>query len=935
MTTKSSGEQLSRSSIYRRYKEATRAFCNDLAKLVPFTLVSVSDLAKAADYILNANNSNSSTSTSSNTSSNTKLKQHVKQSLLTPLDESIRLRQAVGATYSLEEQDDGHAYVIQVLQYCRSVLHVIVRTNVPSKQHRRQGYQNMENENPHQPSSIANGVGFELLNIDSDDDSDDDGDDDDATPREEDKHTLKRPPEASKQYSIESDLIEGSLVFRANLFFLNAENLFSIVAEAYGTLQKDLELLESSGKPFAQVNHETVVHILKATATVNLAIKHVRCLEKSFVAGNAPFHSIYHVFGVLVFPDMIKEMESILGPLYVVQFPFHAVNLTAHSIRLGLLGGEAYFESMDSIVEQMVPRKVYKKFGVTEHRLTKLKEVCWTICVSVDLEGSIDPSKLGGDPGRNNVFDVRFVNPVDGTEVRTVGFIDREWLDKYGLLGGRSGILYTFAQIEKAACNFPSEAAYNAARASGDNISLDSTRRVVDTLLRPRLLWQLLRLDHFGLLKLLPCGNKGGTLCTTLFRDFIGFRTKQERGSEFALVFGCHALAYGASVLSVGNHTKRIAVLSKLTLDKFEMRLHELQNTSYVSHLERMKPGLMKALKSLHYVTSLPPEYRGWKQAFWNPLFAGSTLLTLVFHSNMGNGYGTCDLLMQTRFTLHLYNALRQRNMIQAIDVLDKVESALGTNEAVWPTGKPPTGGFLKSFLSANGSSSRLADIYVDFLGIDQVAKKHHLKKLMARSERWLDNRGKHLGATQQNALIRVLHLIDLRSKGGLSKGSSAVRMDTAFRASASYNYAATMQFTSDQTSKPQPSETDEVGAVCSQQSTLVRDAIDSEHEMLSIDWLATGHLLDNFVQEIMEALHLPQLVAEIQPVLISHKYKIILGHDTVYLRNIAGLFLSDMVFRELEFEKATESCVNSQTVATIMKEFFSSQGTMKDIVLF
>ena len=211
---------MTRGNAYHRYKKTTRAFRDCLAKLIPkkMRLVSVSDLATAAEYVLNA----------SKKSSSSKKSFRIQQNLLDNLKETIKLREAVGATYA-DDSDDGHQHIIETLKYCHAVL-------CSSRVHLQR----------RATSETGSGPRAEMgrYGILSDDDSD--HEDQEAEEDLDDLPRPNRPSEPLKDYSIENDLCNGSLAFQANLFFLTAETLFETVIDAYETLKQKTTALKES-----------------------------------------------------------------------------------------------------------------------------------------------------------------------------------------------------------------------------------------------------------------------------------------------------------------------------------------------------------------------------------------------------------------------------------------------------------------------------------------------------------------------------------------------------------------------------------------------------------------------------------------------------------------------------------------------------------------
>lgn len=236
----SSDKRLSRGSAYEHHKKTTRAFRDCLAKLIPsnMRLVSVSDLATAVEHVLEL-----SKKTMKKDMAFVKKRLKIHQSLLDNLEETIVMRELVGATYG-DDMDDGHRHMIQVLKYCRIVLEASRAAYVQGKSTGERVKENVHD-------SHNKGGRYQVLG--GHDDSDEEYEDSNGQvfksdvehDNSEDPHSLERPvrPPGSKDYSIENDLVTGSLAFQANFFFLTVENLFTIVADSYEKLKEKMDTL--------------------------------------------------------------------------------------------------------------------------------------------------------------------------------------------------------------------------------------------------------------------------------------------------------------------------------------------------------------------------------------------------------------------------------------------------------------------------------------------------------------------------------------------------------------------------------------------------------------------------------------------------------------------------------------------------------------------
>ena len=116
-------QSLFRIGDYKRYKTTTRFVQQQLAELVPFPVETVSSLQKAADFIHGAVVQNGN---KTRRGKGLSLGKRLHKKLIENLEESIALRQLVGATYGEEQNaDETHKHMILVLKYCHSKLNAI------------------------------------------------------------------------------------------------------------------------------------------------------------------------------------------------------------------------------------------------------------------------------------------------------------------------------------------------------------------------------------------------------------------------------------------------------------------------------------------------------------------------------------------------------------------------------------------------------------------------------------------------------------------------------------------------------------------------------------------------------------------------------------------------------------------------------------------
>jgi hypothetical protein len=91
--------------------------------------------------------------------------------------------------------------------------------------------------------------------------------------------------------------------------------------------------------------------------------------------------------------------------------------------------------------------------------------------------------------------------------------------------------------------------------------------------------------------------------------------------------------------------------------------------------------------------------------AYWNPLIGGEYMLYATYICSIGVGSATVDSLGQLRFTLHLYNALKQQDPSLDVPFLKHLDKVFANTKAIWVGGRPSKGSYCKHFWLAWGSS--------------------------------------------------------------------------------------------------------------------------------------------------------------------------------------------------------------------------------------
>mmetsp|Transcript_18106 Transcript_18106/g.27415 ORF Transcript_18106/g.27415 Transcript_18106/m.27415 type:complete len:936 (+) Transcript_18106:57-2864(+) len=890
---------LSRGSAYDHYKQTTIKVRDSLSTLVPFQLLSVSDLAKAVNYISGAQDDTKIAAVVND-------KPDFFEELINDLNVTISLREKVGATYA-HDYNDGHHYIIEVLKHCREALRTVYSCSATNNQDQKKRVSSQ----------------FQVLLHSFDDDEDEatveDEQQEDASIRRRD---LKMA-ETKKEYSIEDDLIKGSLVFQASMFFLTAENLFSIVVDAYETLHKQLT---SNDKPS---NTESITYVMQAAAVVNNVLKNVSYFEKTFLLESPQFHSIYHIFAVLIFQNEISEMEAILSPDYLAEDPSYCSKFVSQCIRFGFLGAEFYFsEIFDKIFNEYFALDLKGKRKLNPELLKHLKDLSQKICATTEfacLHQSTVDNTVQSYPSHIAFF------KADGTQ-KEIELFPVQWLKNYEFLGGKVGLLCTFSKIESFWTRDQPETTNNQVNAEM------SMQQMLDSLWIQKLFPTLSIMDRDGDLKRLRSSMRMPMYEKTMpflriFEDTCPETTEENfvdcRGFSFASVFSIHSLVYGSFILQ--NESKRIAVLSKLTLAKFQNQLADLfrslsAHTIKVSSKISSRNIIMineTLTVALHQISKYCETSSEEIQASLNPLLSGSFLNAVSYSSSLERGFINWEGRYATRAILHLYNGLRKRKLMDAVDLLDVLDRIFSPLEQeTWQTdGKPEIGNLMRSFFMAvSGEHGSVIDQYINFL---KETKKHKLVNL---------RNAKQLPTEKQIALMRAKYLFRLGSKHRKVR----CKLDLSGPAQASSSHA--LLFSKDN-KENQSNRCDflsslfDLGESCSRETKLLTQKMKDDSELLSLNWFVVGHHIDVFWLRLLEDLDINELVEEYNNMSGGRRQQKV--GNNFYDPCLVNVFLANAVFRELDFVDDDSQLIKSKQVAKLMTEYFTNVATLKTSTFF
>ncbi|KDO18229.1 hypothetical protein SPRG_16332 [Saprolegnia parasitica CBS 223.65] len=144
-------------------------------------------------------------------------------------------------------------------------------------------------------------------------------------------------------------------------------------------------------------------------------------------------------------------------------------------------------------------------------------------------------------------------------------------------------------------------------------------------------------------------------------------------------------------------------------------------------------------------------------RAWLNPWMAGQHVLMTTMTLGLDTGIYLLDDIGQGRLVLHLYNALRCRDRIAHIPVLEMLADLFEQGKSVWAGSRPNApGGFLKAHLIAWGYEAKDAPV-VDARTAHRDSKDRRSKFQKAHAK--MQRKGRTLNVTEPEHLSRAYRL--------------------------------------------------------------------------------------------------------------------------------------------------------------------------------
>jgi hypothetical protein len=664
--------------IYERYKKCTQNFRDWMKQVLPnHKIDTVNDLSKGVDQILDQNIKaldNSSPIVVISPSLET----------MESLTTSIKYREIMTENmYGNQGGDDevGHKYMIETLKYCRDILRLSRRiARVAIKNNNTTSNANV-NE---QETSVKDEIGgcFNALILDDSDEEEEEGDDqfavDEEMIRQRQFPDIAAPVEPATPYNIE-DLIHGDDRFQALAFLRTMDDLMEVVDGHYGVLKTTLREHDTGTAYWLKL-------LMECAAVANMATETVLVMENSLAANHPHLSSFYRVLAVVFFYPSVAEIQQEIRPERLRQKPHLAKIFVGDLI-------ECIFHNMGHERHPALVKRFVKLSGLPFNVVDRFaQEIALTTQIETQLEAERARNWRINDLGKS------------------LGQTPHMWFRRHRRLGGDRSVLNTHIILQKVLDLVQDDTKLQGIPGywgSMFNEGSNPARRIrgdMDELFATDIIPELIELC-----KRAPIRNLPNRMALIPVLDLLSdqLRNGKESPISVSLTFGCHALLTSIMVLQGDGDLARIATYSKRSYNKLFAQLQEESESSEV----RNTPIFYRSVNNYKGVVNFakpvgPPGSRTAEDnAFWNPLLGGEYLLYGTYMCSIGLGSSTVDSLGQLRLTLHLYNALRKRELIQDVPFLGDIDKVFDKTKAIWVGGRPEAGSFAKQFYMAWGMS--------------------------------------------------------------------------------------------------------------------------------------------------------------------------------------------------------------------------------------
>jgi hypothetical protein len=919
-------------SLYSRYKAATQSFRDGLEDLLPpsVRLISISDLGSATELLLEESKNASSSVDEAKREKMTV--PYVRGELLANLNESIKLREAVAGDFQ-DDADDGHAYMIGMLHYCRYVLRSCRKKQLATFA----ALKRSSSKTAATTDDDGLGVGqFDALGVDGEDSEPDDEEEElNAAP-------IVRPTApVDREYLIQRDLIDGSYQWQARSYIFQVKTLFDMVDQNFKRLKDDIRQIKQD---FADdrkgADTAMVLSTMRAAAASNMAIQEIRYLEGTLKIDSPQFKTFYHILAILQFATQVDQLNGMVDPKVFAADPSISIDFVAKEIECGFRTplDPQYFEMAPRIDNFMRRGKIAK-----DPHMPIIATISHIVKSVTFVE--VESEFLRNMP-HENIQEVRLsCQEVLNASNLTVDLVHVMFQTVWGgSTSGANSILHTHSFLQSTtkllgslttkrrfAAATPMGPLWNAER----NKAVGTADACMDDLFFRIIFPEWVSKVQDGTYKYIAKGMLPKIF--PWFQEFIDCYERGDQAIPLSSSFAVHTMLTGIVCLQGDGDILRIALASKNASKTFFGQIwgvFDSEHAALKKDDDELRQRFHHKMSTLEMVSR--PIYdvpmTTELHSFWNPLAAGSFLLNLSLAESVFPGAAMLDRQHQAVTSLHLYHALRERNIVDEIPALSYIDSILQDSKAIWGVEKPSKGSFVKNFFIGVGHSLSASAKAADFV---RDAPYSITKSMFDISEDKKVDIEKSLATEIQNLNLDdgpfIRYQIMYGFRGTLKRGiRKEERPVTPEEISLCYRYFINRDFAGDVedvglgktvNAMSEGGMQTTLGNYLNQSNKLVEQMV-SEGRTLSINFLRLTVLMNEFMSKICSHMDWDEDMDNgcsgfLSEWKCSEDYK---------RQDLLLTFIGDRIFAELDGEPDEAKCEESKKIASLLQAFYGDE---------
>lgn len=648
--------QNSYSSVYDRYKQATKRFKESLFVEAGFskdkTKILVDDLMDAADLVAGQ-------------------QREVDPLLIQDLKLALRVRKRVAESV-FQGGDAGHAYFQSVLNYCYRVLRPLKR--------KRKEAAGISREKTN--DSFENR--FTALNMEFEDDEDDD--ENEELP---DASVARPHKEASLEIPNLEDIIQRSERLDAVFFLTTLNDMMGFVSLQYSKLKSFWRKCHEMGYPLNII----IEQLMEASVATNMSISQVAYLEHRIAQDHPHMNTIYRLLAAVVLPEFTRHLFEFISENSPKAKDFQETDAIA------FLGDclECAFRTPSDPLSHSEPlvSKFSTKWKVDQAGVEKINQM---VAMSARIEAPFNQEN-----GMNKEL---------FQHTKSLGLFPHTWLRESEFIGRNRSILVPIRLLQGFSAIKPEqnklilkqgffgkkwdEYSRKAKKIQGD----------MDEFLMGDVMPLLINMcDEGTMSKILPMESE----LLPFFVHMRSFVKNPERPVTWALVFAVHSLLTSVIEVQGMSDVKTLGNVAKQTFDHYMDQIKwTIQNSE---DMDANPKHWMKNLKMIHFLQWLPVSPLSVhspdkvERGVWNPLCAGTLLTYITYFANIDGGMAMVDAFAQLRIVLHLFNAFIQVGALEhgELELLDFLYENFITSKAIWEGDIPKKGSFTYRWWIAYG----------------------------------------------------------------------------------------------------------------------------------------------------------------------------------------------------------------------------------------